>query len=338
MTTLKNNNTNIDIYYDSRWLGQHGVGRVAKELARSFPEFRHAGGMLKPSSPLDVFYLTARLLVTPGALWFSPGYNAPILCLSRYIFTIHDLNHIDLKANSNFLKRLYYRLVLRPACERSARVLTVSEYSRQRIVDWARVDPGKVVNIGNGVSDNFRPDIEPFSPGYPYLFCVGNRKPHKNEDRLLRAFASAKISHEIRLVFSGEASHELIGLAGSLGVDRRVVFLGRVEEEQLPSIYRGALSLVFPSLYEGFGLPVVEAMACGTPVIASSTPTFHEVAADAAIYFDPHDTADLVKAIEALFDKCTRQDYISRGLKRAAQFSWDKSAAGMYCAYRKVLG
>lgn len=314
----------MNLVFDSRWVGDHGIGRFALEVCHRLESAELYECHLKPTEPLDVFYLSYNFLKRNCSLWFSPGYNAPLWGLDRYVFTIHDLNHIDLDTNSSPLKRLYYSLVMRRACRRAARVLTVSEFSRQRIIDWAGVPPSGVVNVGNGVSSAFSCVVEPYQPGYPYLFCVGNRKGHKNELRLLQAFASASIDSSIRLVFSGPSSAELEEAARGLGVVERLSFLGRVEEGFLSSVYRGAIALVFPSLYEGFGLPVIESMACGTPVITSNTTALPEVAGDAALLVDPTDVAAITGAIEAIVgDETLRARLSAKGLERAKAFSWD---------------
>jgi glycosyltransferase involved in cell wall biosynthesis len=313
-----------EIYFDSRWLGAHGIGRFAEEVLKRIDAPRQLTATLKPSSPLDVLFLSYKVLTKKYSVWYSPGYNAPLFHLKHYVFTIHDLNHIDLEVNSSSLKRLYYRFVMRRACRRAARVLTVSEFSRSRIIEWSGVDPSKVVNVGNGVSPDFSMSVTPYSPGFEYLLCVGNRKGHKNEIRLLKAFACAAIDASIRLLFTGSSTEELLELATKLGVSERVVFLGRIEDSMLPKIYRGATALVFPSLYEGFGLPVLEAMACGTPVITSDVTAMPEVAGDAAILVDPNNVDSIADAIGRIMNNDElRAEIIVKGLERVKAFSWD---------------
>jgi len=316
-----------DRYFDARWLGDHGIGRFACEVLARVGPFHELKGALKPSHPLDVFYLSYQLLKTRCRVWYSPGYNAPLVRLERYVFTIHDLNHLDLSSNSSLLKRFYYRFVMRRACRGAARVLTVSEFSRARIVEWSGVAPSRVVNVGNGVSSAFAPTGEACWPGHPYLLCVGNRKQHKNEARLLRAFAAARIDVAVRLWFTGSPSAELLALTEELALRDRVSFLGRLDDPALAACYRGAVALVFPSLYEGFGLPVVEAMACGTPVITSRVTALPEVAGDAAVLVDPDDAVSIASGIERVVnDKGLRAELTARGLQRAQHFTWDAVA------------
>ncbi len=314
----------MNIFFDHRWAGDHGIGRVTRMLDSRLclPHLNISG---KPSSPAEPLRLLFAMLKLPkDSAVFSPGYNAPLFMVRPYIFIIHDLSHIDCPENNSFLKKLYYYVIMRKACHSAFRVLTVSEFSRQRIISWAKLPAEHVVNIGNGVDVCYRQDIEPHSPGYKYLLCVGNRKAHKNEERILEAFARSKIDFDIRLILTGNPSDKLISLSRKLNVSNRVVFLGRVPENDLPGLYRGALALVFPSLYEGFGLPVVEAMACGTPVLASNSTSMPEVAGDAALLVDPMSVELIKTGIEHICsDSVLRQKLQEKGLQRVKLFNWD---------------
>jgi len=259
---------------------------------------------------------------------FIPGYNAPLWPVRPFIFTVYDLNHLDVPNNSSASKRLYYHLVIRRACHTALRVLTISEFSRQRIIEWAGVSQQQVVNVGTGVDASFNPEGERHDPGFGYFLMVSNRRPHKNETRVLAAFARARIDPAIRLLLTGFPTNALQAYIAQLGLTERVVFMGRVEDAQLPALYRGALGLLFPSLYEGFGLPVVEAMASGVPVLTSTVTALPEVAGDAALLVDPYEVDAIASGIERLLtdeDLCTRLR--AAGLKRAAMFRWDDVAA-----------
>jgi glycosyltransferase involved in cell wall biosynthesis len=259
---------------------------------------------------------------------FSPGYNGPLSMIRPFVFTLHDLNHIDVPANGSILKRLYYRLVIKRACQAASRVLTVSEFSRNRIADWSGVAADKIVNIGNGVDPLYQPKGPCYQAGHPYLLVVGSsRKPHKNDVRLIEAFSRAGIDTSVKLLLTGAPTKELEDVAKRCGVDSRIRFLGCVKTEELPPLYRGALALLFPSLYEGFGLPIVEAMACGTPVLTSACTGTEEVAADAAVTIDPYSTEKIAEGIKKITeDSDLRVELKLKGLERAAIFNWDKVA------------
>ena len=315
-------------YYDDRWLGPHGIGRFAAEVQRRL-NLRDLGLAGSPSSPFDPFRLTWAMAKLPrNATVFIPGYNAPLWPMRPFIFTVHDLNHLDVPNNSSASKRLYYHLVIRRACHSALRVLTVSEFSRQRIIEWAGVSPQQVVCVGNGVDASFHPEGERHDPGFGYLLMVSNRRPHKNEEGALAAFARARIDPAIRLLLTGSPTNALQAHIAQLGLTGRVVFVGRVEDAQLPALYRGALGLLFPSLYEGFGLPVVEAMASGVPVLTSTVTALPEVAGEAALLVDPYDVDAIASGIERLLtDEDLRTRLRVAGLKRAAIFRWDDVAA-----------
>lgn len=313
-------------FYDARWIGEHGIGRVARVLDDAL-HLKHLDLKGSPCSPLDTLYLWLATLkqIPKGAGLFTPGYNAPLFVSKPFVFTIHDLNHIDRPENASFLKTIYYSMIMKRACRNAAAILTVSNFSKQRIVDWAGVSESKVINIGNGVGANYNINVQPYMPGFCYLLCVSNRKAHKNEPRILQAFSMAKIDSNIRLLFTGKPNEELTSIIRFLGIEDRVVFAGRVPEEELPGLYRGAVGLLFPSLYEGFGLPVIEAMACGCPVLTSSTTSLPEVAGDAAVLVDPTSVQAIADGISAVCgDEPLRAEMIRKGYVQAARFSWDE--------------
>ncbi len=309
------------VIFDTRWFGEHGIGRFATEVYDEdfFQPIKLKGN---PVSIFDVIKLTIYLFFNKNFL-FSPGFNAPFFFLHRTAITIHDLNHIDVDANTSFLKKLYYNIVLKRACRKAALIFTVSEFSKGRIVDWSGINPDKVKVVYNGVSSAFHQDVQPYLPGFPYIFIVGNRKLHKNEDRALRAFAQANIDKNIHVLFSGKPSDQLANTAKELQIEDRVKFLGRLSEDELASTYKGALCLLFPSLYEGFGLPVIEAMACGTPVITSNTTSLVEIANNSCELIDPTKIEQISKAIEKILDNIElRKKYVEYGLINIQAYKW----------------
>ncbi|PSH03642.1 MAG: glycosyltransferase family 1 protein [Acidobacteria bacterium] len=316
------------IYADQRWIGNHGIGCFARHVLAGL-EYRPIPLAANPASPLDPWRLTralGKLIATD--LFLSPGYNSPLFCGSPFIFTLHDLNHIDRPENSNVLKHVYYATVLKQACHRSASILTVSEFSRGRIIEWSGVPPDKVVNVSCGVDPEYHSRVAPYESPFPYLLCVSNRKQHKNEFRVIEAFSRAHIAAGTRLVFTGNPTAELAEYIERKHLTSRVQFVGIVPDLQMPSLYRSAEMLVFPSLYEGFGLPVLEAIACGTPVVTANTSALPEVAGEAALLVDPTSVEQIAHAIGRIAgDSILRQQLREKGLARAAQFSWASTVA-----------
>lgn len=319
------------IYADQRWIGNHGIGRFARHVLAGLA-CRPIALESHPAAPLDAWRLSRALRnLTRNDLFFSPGYNFPLLSAAPFVFTIHDLSHIYCPENSSPMIRLYYRTVLKRACHRAVSILTVSEFTRMQIVDWSGVRPDKVFTVCCGVDPAYQPGGNSYGLLFPYLLCVSNRKRHKNEFRVVKAFSMARLAAEIILVFTGEPTTDLTDYIERCRVTDRVAFVGMVPEEKLPCLYRGAEALIFPSLFEGFGLPVAEAMACGTPVVTANTTALPEVAGDAALLVDPTSVEQIAAAMEQIVsDTSLRWQLIGKGLTRAAQFSWATTAARVH--------
>jgi glycosyltransferase involved in cell wall biosynthesis len=324
------------MYFDSRWIGTHGIGRFANELKLRLAVDGYIESSVRPYDFFDCIFFAYYIFIRKG-IFITPGFNAPVFFYKNIVITLHDLNHIDLPYNSGFLKRAYYSFILKRAVRGCRAVLTVSDFSKSKISHWANIPLSKIINVGNGVDQGFSTRVAPFLPGYRYLLCVGNRKRHKNEARILLAFSKAMIANDIKLVFSGAISEELKLIIDEYQLAERVVFLGNISEDDLPCVYRGALGLVFPSLYEGFGLPVVEAMACGVPVLTSNTTSLPEVAGDSALLVNPESVDEIRVGIERLVhDEALRAELIAKGLERAKLFSWDAVAARVQAVLDEV--
>jgi len=315
---------------DQRWIGDHGIGRFARHVLAGL-DYRPVRLTSHPAAPFDTWRLARALdKLTRDDLFFSPGYNTPLYCKSPFVFTIHDLSHIFCPENSSLAIRLYYATIMKQACHRAAKILTVSEFTRSQIVEWSGVLPEKVVDVGCGVDAAYRPEGDLYGLPFPYVLCVSNRKRHKNEFRVVEAFAKAAIDPRMHLVFTGEPIEDLLRLIEHLQVRERIDFAGLVPESKLPALYRGARALIFPSLYEGFALPVVEAMACGTPVVTSNVSAMPEIAGDATLLVDPSSVQQIVDAIQQIMsDTSLREQLRERGIARASQFSWARTAAGV---------
>lgn len=316
------------VLYDQRWIGNHGIGRFAAELRRRLPELIPFQARRRPWHPLDPVVLGASLFRSNPPLFFSPGYNSPLGWPGAFVFSLHDLNHLRVRGNSNFAKRAYYQMIIRPACHRARFVLTVSEYSKREICAWARIAEERIINVGNGVGPPFLPWGKRFDPGYPYFLHVGSHKVHKNIARILKGYAISGVRRDVRLILTGDCEEQWSPMLRDLGLSNDVTFIGFPSNEELAEYYRGALALVFPSLYEGFGLPPVEAMACGTPVLTSNVCSLPEIVGDAGILVDPLDTEAIADGMRRLRDdEALLADLRQRGLARASQFTWEKTAA-----------
>lgn len=318
---------------DQRWIGDHGIGRFAREVIARLGDTAPVATDRPPLHPLDPWLLRGVLKREQPDLYFTPGFNAPRPRKGEppIAITVHDLIHLDVPEESSAFKRWYYRHVVGPAVQRAHVVFTVSAFSKNRIVEHFGTDAHKVRVIGNGVSDAFTPDGETAHHSDHahhrhgrYLLYVGNHKPHKNVPALIGAFARAKLDKELGLVMTGRPDETLVAQIKEAGIDGRVRFVEGLTDAELAGWYRGALALVCPSRYEGFGMPVLEAMACGTPVICSGAEALVEVAAAAALHTDPDGIADFAEALERIVeDEALRSDLTAMGFERAKRFTWD---------------
>jgi glycosyltransferase involved in cell wall biosynthesis len=318
------------IVVDSRWIGPHGIGRFAAEVIRRLPgivPLPLAGAPLAPFDSLRLHLLLRR--VRPD-VFFTPGFNPPLGRPCRTVITIHDLIHLRFSTERGISKEAYYRLVVRPGARAAASVLTVSRFSRDEILAWTGLPESRVRVVGNGVGPEFNPMIGRHEPGYPYLLFVGGDKPHKNLEGLLTAFSHARARREMRLIIVGKVGARLRTRAAQLHITDRLAIEEAVPYADLPSYYRGATLLAFPSLYEGFGLPALEAMACGIPVLASDRASIPEVVGEAALKCDPTSVEGIAAGIDRLIeDEELRSRLVIEGPARAALFSWDTVAEGV---------
>jgi len=327
-----------EVLYDARWIGPHGIGRFAGELAKSLPQLQEFQRKRRPWHPLDPALLGFELWRERPKLFFSPGYNSPVGWPRPFVFTLHDLNHLCVPENSNALKRAYYQLMIRPACLRAAFVLTVSEYSRGEIAAWAGIDERRVVNVGNGVGEPFTAEGPKYDPGYSYLLYVGSHKAHKNLPRLLEAYAISGVRKEVKFIMTGTPSPVLKAKMEELRLGTDVNFVGIADNEELAHLYRGALGFTFPSLYEGFGLPPLEAMACGTPVLTSNVCSLPEVVGKAGILVDPLNVEAIADGIRCLVENADMRASLRRsGLRRAREFTWEHTARKTADVLNQVL-
>jgi glycosyltransferase involved in cell wall biosynthesis len=283
----------------------------------------------------------------------SPHYNAPLGYRGNLVVTIHDLIHITHPTFKRTLAAwVYARPMFHLVARRAVCVIADSQFTKQQIVEHLGVAPSKVAVVYMGVSRHFCPHDRGqaavrvsslFGLNRHYILFVGNLKPNKNVETLIHAFSHicARRDFDHQLLILGDDRKWKAGLIGEcekLGISDRVRFVPHVPYEDLPWVYGEAEMLVMPSLIEGFGLPVLEAMACGTPVVCSRAASLPEVAGGAAEYFEPTSVDDLAAAIERVLGSAELQETLRRkGLERVRLFSWDECARRHYEAYRQAL-
>lgn len=252
-------------------------------------------------------------------------FRAPSRARVPTILTVHDLAVLRHPEVFPAWTRLYGATALRPTIRAADRVFAVSEFSKREVVELAGVDPDRVDVVPNAAEPVFRPEGEALVGDY--ALAVGTLEPRKNLTRVVEATQRAGV--ELRLV--GASGWGDAGVAGS-----HVTWLGRIDDDQLAAAYRGARVLVFPSLYEGFGIPALEAMASGTPVVTSVGSAMAEITGDAAVLVDPLDVAAIAAGIEEADRR--RAELVPRGLERAKHYSWDAAVGAAADGYRRAIG
>lgn len=300
-------------------------------------------------NPLEQLELFFRI---PSAdIFWSPHFTVPILPVKakKRVVTVHDMYHLRHSSEFSgaalwYLRRLFKRV------STSDRIITVSEFSKSEIRELTATPADKIEVIHNGVDTSFFSEAinDEYRAELPseYLLYVGNVKPHKNLKTLVRGFKRVVAeNNDIKLVLAGKRDGFISGdpelrdmVEESEELSEKIVFTGFIQEEHLATLYAGARALIFPSVYEGFGLPPLEAMASGIPVAASDAASIPEVCGDAALYFDPHDDEVLAERIELILnDKEYADQLVNRGAERVKNFSWDISADKHLCLFTEIL-
>ncbi|GIK75402.1 MAG: glycosyl transferase family 1 [Chloroflexota bacterium] len=284
-----------------------------------------------------------------ASLYHSPYYLMPYRPGLPAVLTFYDLIPLRFPSYVSRRARLLFRFAVQMALRTARHVIAISEASRRDLLTKFSISPEQVTAIPLAPDLRFRPqtkaDIERLRACYSlpesFLLYVGSNKPHKNLVHLVDACATLPASAPPLLIAGpwDPRYPEAIQRVQALGLEERVRFLGVVDDADLPMLYSAALAFVFPSHYEGFGLPVLEAMACGAPVACSNVSSLPEVVGEAALLFDPTDRQALVDAMGRLIeDAALRQTLRERGLSRASSFSWQRNAFDTLSIYRRLLG
>lgn len=298
-------------------------------------------------------YLSLLNRLRPDLIHF-PHFNHPIFYKGDFVVTIHDLTLSDYSERGNLVKRFIYKKVISSAAYRSKRILTVSDYVNKQLTREFGLPIGKVVTTYNGIDSKFTRITNPLTLSKidryglkdPFIISVGQWRSHKNLLRLVEAFK--KVTEEVgneypklNLAFVGrkeEKYPQLQHKIDELKLGDRVIFTGFVKDEDLPVIYNNATLFVFASLSEGFGLPGLEAQACGVPVISSNKTALPEIYGDGALYFDPENVKDMADKITMVLKDRVLQDRLRKlGLKNSQKYSWKETAKKTLAVYREVL-
>jgi glycosyltransferase involved in cell wall biosynthesis len=273
-------------------------------------------------------------------LLLSTGLTSPIFCPAKSVLVLYDLQHINQPHNFHWLYLLFLKTILYASAKSADGILTISNHVKNDIVKFYRIRPERIMVSHLGVDrELFNANRPPLMPaiqkryGLPkrYLLYAAASLPHKNHARLFEALLHAKKQiPDLKLLLIGardKGEDVLVQKIRHLGLENDVILLGWVPFEDVPLIYQGCEAFVFPTLHEGFGLPIIESMACGVPVICSHMEPLIEVAGDAAMFVNPLDPEDIAKGIVLLLsDTSARAELVRKGFQRAKEFTWDATA------------
>jgi len=368
----------VRIGIDARKLHDYGIGTYIRNLLRELagidqeseyvlvtrpqdvavaatlgPNFRAVADSSKPYSLAEQVSIPLTVRRERMDLFHATHYVLPALTPSKTVVTIHDCIHLMFPEYlPSRLGYGYARASLYTAAHKSNRIFTVSEQSKRDILKFFKVPADKIVVTPNAIDtrlsaaptdEHVLQTRERYQLSHSYLLYVGNIKPHKNLERLIEAFHLVRSEGrgELELLIIGDEISKMQPLRRAIhkyDIHRYVRFLGYVPETTLAVLYRLASVIVFPSLYEGFGLPPLEAMAAGTPVVTSNVSSLPEVVGDAAILVDPYSPEAIAHGIlTVLRSTHLREDLRRRGLKRAQEFSWARSVRRVRDVYGEVL-
>jgi glycosyltransferase involved in cell wall biosynthesis len=322
------------VYSDLRWPLKTGIGNVLTSLVERKPpqveliDLGVEGRIGSPLSPVAISKALRRASAADGVFW-SAGFVPPAACRLPVVLTVHDLTHLRFYTR---LHTAYYNLFFRPLYRRCAAIVCVSDYTRKEFLVWSGLPADRVHVVYNGVGRAYAENALTLGLPYQYILYPGNHRSYKNLDRLITAYAGSTLPAQgIRLVMTGDPNPALMAHAQALGVARHLHFMGRVEDADLPRLYKGALMVAFVSLYEGFGLPIVEAMASGVPVLTANVSAMPEVAGDAALIVDPCSVEAITGGLNALAgNEGLRNDLVAKGRARVTRFDWDRSARELW--------
>jgi glycosyltransferase involved in cell wall biosynthesis len=368
----------VRIAIDARKLRDYGIGTYIRNLLRHLSRIDHATEYVllcqkqdcdvaatlgenfrSVMEPAPAYSLQEQVRIPMALrreradLFHAPHYVLPPLTPCRSVVTIHDCIHLRFPQYlPSRISYAYARGALWAATRQADRVLTVSEASKSDILRYFRIPEQKIDVIPNAIDERFNEppsaeQIERVKERYqlndPFVLYAGNIKPHKNLERLIEAFHVFRRPgfEDVRLLIIGDEISKYATLRRAvhrLKLHKHVRFFGFVPDQTLAVLYRLAAVFVFPSLYEGFGLPPLEAMASGAPVITSNVSSLPEVVGDAAVLVDPYDPESIADAMRrVLSDEALRVDLRERGFVRARHFSWDVSVRRVHEIYQAVL-
>jgi glycosyltransferase involved in cell wall biosynthesis len=315
-------NQKSDLLVDGRWTGHYGIARFSGEvISRLSLPFHLVEKGPKPGTPQDVLFLTQALSRSDSRVFWTPGFNGSPVVRMKQILTVHDLIHMDIPEESSRLRVGYYRYIVRPTIHRAGAVLTGSEFAKRSLTNRLDIDPSLISVVGYGSSIGVSSADQIVRSAEPFVLYVGNGKPHKNVRLLLAAMEEIR---DLKLVLVGDVAENLREFRPSTDLHERLVLKQSLSDVELGLLYRQAAVLAFPSIYEGFGLPALEAMSCGTETVYCSEAVGEVVGDTGQLVQDRNDPSAFAKALQEAAEG--KGSNVVACQQRASLFTWDAVA------------
>ena len=354
----------MKIVIDARMYQESGVGRYIRNLTEQLKKLDRKNNYLFLKSNIKWYGISEQIKLPkilaklkPDLVHF-PHFNVPIFYSGKFVVTIHDLIHQHFAMNratilnpiTYKIKQLGYKKIFKHAITKSEKILVPSIFVKKQLVSEWKVSDEKIVVTPEAVDDKIFTIVNNLSSGKlasvmnkfdikkPYLFYVGNAHPHKNVEGLIKSFLNLRKKYQyFNLVLSGH-DHYFWQKIRQEYQHKNIIYTGFVSDEELVALYKNAKVFVLPSFEEGFGIPLLEAMACSCPVVSSNAGSLPEVGGDGVVYFDPASLDDMVDKIsQVLNSERLRKDLIIKGEKRAKLFSWKRLAKQTLEVYSKCV-
>lgn len=332
----------MNVLIDARWPIGTGIRRMMDLYRLYAPHDVHLEDLdctTRIGSPLSSFALSAALRRQRRGeaveVFWNPGFVPPLPGLMKTVVTVHDLTHLHFYTRAH---RLYYNSVFRPLYRRCDHIVCISEYTRNEFLEWSGMPEDRVDVVPNAIDPAFASESEALLVERPFVFYAGNRRGYKSVPFLVRAFAASGLAQEgIDLILTGHFDASLQAIADKAGAGQALKFTGFLDDRALVAHYKAARCFAFLSKYEGFGLPILEAIACDTPLLLARASSLPEVAADAALYVDPDDLEDVAEKLRTLCtDDTTRRTLVAKGRLRGEYYHADVSSAKLWSILQKV--
>lgn len=353
----------MSLYPDNMYTLEYFSFKNAEQKADNLKNFERENCKASPCGwfPGSLYRLLWNFISIPYRLFFGKqsdithffNFHVPPGVSGKTVSIVHDMAYKAFPETVRFKTKIMLDLSLKRSCRRADRILTVSEFSKRELMKYLSIPEERITVVPNGVDlERFRTNInesivekarKAYNIPKDYLLYLGTLEPRKNIERLIEAYAilRAEVGDIPALVLAGRKGwmyDSIFEKVNSLGLAQNVIFTGYVADGDAPPLLRGAMAFVFPSLYEGFGMPPLEAMACGTPVLTSDCSSLPEVVGDAAVLVDPYSVEDIAAGMKKLTeDKALRHTLSQKGLIRAKQFSWTRSAKIVMGVYEELL-